>query len=229
MNRKQPPAHAARSRARLTRTEREKQLLDVALRLFIERGYQGTSIEELARAAGVTRPIIYAHFGSKDGIYLACLRRARQELDARFAAISGISSDLTERLRLGIDAYFGFVESHREAWSILFGGGVAVAGPAAEEATRMRFATVKGITELMTGVLPHVDRRTLEAYSHAVSGAGEQLAKWWLDNPALTREQMTTYMQAFAWHGLQRLSALPAKGRKNKKGQRRPSTPTTTV
>jgi AcrR family transcriptional regulator len=193
--------------SRMPRAAREKQLLDVALRLFIKQGYQGTSIEDLARAAGVTRPIIYAHFGSKDGIYLACLRRARAELDARLANGAN-SSDLAQRLIGGIDGYFSFVESDPAAWSILFGGGVAVAGPAAAEAARMRFATVERIITLIAEVLPHVDRETLEAYAHAVSGAGEQLAKWWLSRPKLSRAQVVSYHMAFASKGMQELLDL---------------------
>ena len=193
---------------RMPRAARERQLLDVALRLFIKRGYQGTSIEDLARAAGVTRPIIYAHFGSKDGIYLACLRRARAELDARLVGGAGRSNDLAQRLIGGIDGYFSFVESDRAAWSILFGGGVAVAGPAAAEAARLRFATVERIIARKADVLPHVERDTLEAYAHAVSGAGEQLAKWWLSRPKLSRAQVVSYHMAFAWKGMQQLLEL---------------------
>lgn len=200
--------------ARMPRAERERQLLDVALRMFIRHGYQGTSIEDLARAAGVTRPIIYAHFGSKDGIYLACLRRARAELDARLGAGAG-AGDLASRLKGGIDGYFSFVESDRAAWSILFGGGVAVAGPAAAEAARLRFATVDRITNLLAEVAPKVDRQTLEAYAHAVSGSGEQLAKWWLARRDLSREQVVAYHLAIAWRGLQHLQELNSKAAAN--------------
>lgn len=193
-------------RRRLTRAVRGQQLLDAAQRLFIENGYQGTSIEDLARAAGVSRPIIYHHYGSKDGIYLACLRRARVDLDQRLGAAAGDGSDnLQERLRRGIDAYFSFVQHDRASWSLLFGGGVAIAGSAAEEAMTLRFETVNRITDLLAQSLPRVARRKLEAYAHAISGSGEQLAKWWLQQPRMSRRQIVEQHLAFCWHGLRLL------------------------
>jgi len=190
----------------MTRASRELQLLDVALRLFIEHGYQGTSIEDVASAAGVTRPIIYHHFGSKDGIYLACLRRARAELDQRMIGAAQASVQPQERVLRGIDAYFAFVEDNREAWAILFGGGVAVAGPAAAEAARLRTATVQQIAVLLTATFPHVEKSLLEAFSHSISGAGEQLAKWWQANPSLSRAELVQHLLRFAWGGLQQFS-----------------------
>lgn len=193
----------APARARMDRASRERQLLDVALRLFIEHGYQGTSIEDLASAAGVTRPIIYHHFGSKDGIYLACLRRARAELNQRMIGAAQSPAEPQERVRRGVDAYFAFVEDNRAAWAILFGGGVAVAGPAATEAARLRTATVQQIAMLLIASLPQVDKLVLEAFAHCVSGAGEQLAKWWQSNPALSRAELVQHLMRFAWGGLQ--------------------------
>lgn len=196
------------SPSRLPRERRGQQLLDVALQLFIEQGYQGTSMEDIASAAGVSRPIIYNHYGSKDGIYLACLRSARAELD-RCIAESALAGDTLElRLRGGITGYFTFVERNRSAWRMLFGGGVAVAGTAAEEAAALRNATVRGITDLLASVVVGVDRPTLEAYAHATSGAGEQLAKWWQLNPEMSRSQVVDHLMAFAWQGLQPLAAM---------------------
>src|SRR5882757_4472745 len=67
---------------RVPRAIREQQLLDLAEALFIDNGYAGFSIEDLCQAANVSRPVVYHHFGSKDGIYLACLRRIRDEFEA---------------------------------------------------------------------------------------------------------------------------------------------------
>jgi AcrR family transcriptional regulator len=135
---------------RVPRAVREEQLLEVAEQVFGTQGYQGTSIEDIARTAGVTRPVVYDHFGSKEGIYLACVRRARAELERLINEAAGGKDDAGEALWGGINAYFEFVERHGRAWDVLFGQGSAVAGPAAEEVTRQRFATVQGIAELLT-------------------------------------------------------------------------------
>ena len=127
---------------------RAQQLLDVAERLFAARGYGSTSIEGIAREAGVTRPVVYEHFESKDGIYLACLKRARSDLEAMLAEATASATDPRERLRRGADAYFGFVERGPARWHVLFGGGAAVSGDVAEEAMRLHLATERRFAEL---------------------------------------------------------------------------------
>ena len=200
---------------RVPRAVREEQLLEVAEQAFAEQGYQGTSIEDIARMAGVTRPVVYEHFGSKEGIYLACVRHARAELERLIDAAAGSVDDPAARLWGGINAYFEFVERHGRAWDVLFGQGSAVAGPAAEEVTRQRFATVSGIAGLLGPFVSgtDVDDQAIEALAHALSGSGEQLAKWWRHNPHLSREQVAGYHMAFAWLGLEQ---LVEKARKSK-------------
>jgi AcrR family transcriptional regulator len=190
---------------RVPRAVREEQLLEVAEGVFAQQGYQGTSIEDIARAAGVTRPVVYDHFGSKEGIYLACVRRARAELERLINEAAGAANDPGAQLWGGINAYFEFVERHGPAWDVLFGQGSAVAGPAAEEVLRQRFATVHGIAELLAPFVSNADSEAIEALAHALSGSGEQLAKWWRKNPHLSREQIAGYHMSFAWLGLQEL------------------------
>ena len=74
---------------RVPREVRRGQLLVLAEQLFMEKGYGGFSIDDLCRAAGVSRPIVYEHFGSKDGIYLACLRGIRSEFESALLAAAG--------------------------------------------------------------------------------------------------------------------------------------------
>ena len=72
---------------------------------------------------------------------------------------------------------------------------------------RLRFATVGRIAELLGQAVPHVDPQSREALAHALSGSGEQLAKWWRLNPELSRQQIAGYHMAFAWLGLRELVA----------------------
>jgi len=214
---KAPARRPPKSTVRLPRVEREQQLLDAAITCFIAQGYQGTAVEDIAVAAGVTRPVIYNLFGSKDGIYLACLARARAELDRELMA-AATQATAQSRLRAGIEGYFRFVERNRESWQLLFAGGIAVAGPAAEEAQRLRFATVDRIVALLGVDLGGLPRRRLQAYAHALSGAGEQLAKWWMSQPRIRREELVENLMRLAWDGLQvelasRPSPPPAVGR----------------
>jgi AcrR family transcriptional regulator len=190
---------------RLTRGQRIEQLLDVAESLFAAQGYDATSIEQLAHAAGISRPIVYEHFGSKEGIYLACLRRARTGLDSAIAeAVVGVD-DLEQRLHAGIDACFTFIETQPERWAVLFNG-VAVTGTVATEATKLRFDTIGAIADLLRAAGTHAPDMEIEAFAHALSGAAEQIERWWRANPQLRRKDVVDYLHRFAWSGLHQLA-----------------------
>jgi AcrR family transcriptional regulator len=200
-----PASAAAKAPGRrMARAARVEQLLNVAEVLFAEYGYDGTSIERIAKAAGITRPVVYDHFGSKEGIYLACVSRARERFELAVAeGIVGVE-DLEQRLYAGLDACFAFIEEDPDRWAVMFRG-VAVTGHVADEALRMRFATVTALADLIHAGLPHAPRQKVEAFAHALSGAGEQLERWWRQNPELTRREIVDYFHAFAWHGLSQL------------------------
>lgn len=169
--------------------------------LFVSAGYQGTTIENIAAAAGVSRPILYNLFGSKDKIYLACLKRARECLNKSLIEAVGSASSFQDRLRAGIDGYFQFVERNRAGWRLLFGGGAAVAGSAAEDAKHLRFDTVEKIVGLLSPFLSGIDKTALEINAHALSGAAEQVAKWWIENDHVSRETVVELLTSLLWTG----------------------------
>jgi AcrR family transcriptional regulator len=181
---------------------RAEQLLDVAERLFAAHGYGSVSIERIARDAGVTRPVIYEHFGSKDGIYLACLRRARGQLEAMLFEAIASTSNLREQLERGADAYFGFVERDPARWHVLFGGGAAVSGEVAEEAMQLHLATERRFAELFARAAPQHEPQALLAFAHSIGGAAHQLAQWWLRTADVSREQVVSWYCQVSWEGL---------------------------
>jgi AcrR family transcriptional regulator len=164
-------------------------------------------MEDIAAAAGVTRPIVYNLFGVKDNIYLACLKLARENLEHHLAEAARTESTAHARLRAGIDGYFQFVEQDRAAWRLLFGGGAAIAGTVAGKAKSLRFETVKMIASLLEPNMPKVPRPILEMQSHALSGAAEQLAKWWIDNDQIPRGRVVEVLMDLLWRGFQSQSA----------------------
>lgn len=187
---------------RVPRALREEQLLDTALSLFAASGYEATSIVDIAAAASVTRPVVYRHFGSKDGIYLACLRRARAELDERLATAVAPETDPERQLRAGIDAYFAFVEERDREWDVLFGGGMPTDGPAAEGANELRHRTSALLAGLLRAAAPDVDPQRLDVFGSALNGMGVELARWWRRHPEITRAQMVDHYFALSWEGL---------------------------
>ena len=193
------------------RAVRERQLLDLAEELLAEHGYDGLAIEEIARLAGVSRPIVYAHFKDKESLYLACLRRAREELEQMILEATASAKSAREMVELGTNAYFEFVERRGQRWAVLFGG-AELSGPGAREITRLRFATVAQISQLIAAIAPRADQLTREAFAHGVSGSAEQVAKWWRENPQVKREDVVAQQVSFAWDGLSRIVNLPLDG-----------------
>jgi AcrR family transcriptional regulator len=186
------------------RAVRVRQLLDLAEEQLAEHGYDGLSIEEIAKLAGVSRPIVYSHFKDKESLYLACLRRAREELEDMILKATAKAQSAREMVELGTNAYFEFVERRGQRWAVLFGG-AELSGPGAREITRLRFSTVAQISQLIAVIAPRADQQTREAFAHAVSGSAEQVAKWWRENPQVTREEVVAQQVAFAWDGLSQI------------------------
>ncbi|WP_165872928.1 TetR/AcrR family transcriptional regulator [Nocardioides jejuensis] len=190
------------SRRRLSAEDRRSQIVETAAEVFIENGYQGTSLEDIAAHAGITRPLIYHYFRDKDALYLEVLTRARAALDA--AIIDRVPADASpeEQLRGGIEGYFHFVRDHMHLWELLFGGGTAVAGAVAEEATRQRFETSEKIALLVSAAAPEEPALRANAYAHAISGAGEALTRWWQHHPEVSLEEIVELHMDTVWRGL---------------------------
>lgn len=189
------------TRRRLTKTERRAQLLAAAESVFAERGYGSTTFEDIAARAEVTRPLLYTHFDSVEEIYLECHRTAREEMqqiliDATVAA----GSSPRDQLEAGLRAYFGFVRERPQRWELLYGPG-ASAGPLARQTAELRFATAEQMAALFAAAAPRLPAQEAIAYAHIVSGAAEQLAKWWQRHPSVTLDQVVQHIIDATWPG----------------------------
>src|SRR5919198_4165120 len=108
------------SRRRLTRDERRAQILDAAAGVFAERGYEGTSIDEVADAAGISKPVIYDHFDSKKDLHIALIDKQTDDMLAFWSERVSGEQSLERQLAAGFDAFLEFVETHEYAWRLLF-------------------------------------------------------------------------------------------------------------
>jgi AcrR family transcriptional regulator len=190
----------------MPRAERERQTLDVAEEVFAEQGYAAVSMEEIAARVGVSKPMLYDYFGSKEGLLLATIARARGELrevTERAAAEGGSAEDMLYR---GYLAYFQFIEAHRRAWLVLLQEPLLLGGAAEEiEATRRQQTDL--IAAQMESLVPDRPRRDLEAYAEIIVGASERLALWRMRNPGVTVEDAARHMMDLTWNGLHSLGA----------------------
>ncbi len=159
---------------RLGRAEREALMLQAAGEAFAIHGFHGSSMDEIAEAAGITKPMLYRYFGSKEGLYAAYLRITGKELveRVRTAGTRGQSSEA--RLRSGLSAFLTYVGEHRAGWTVLHGETTAPAdAQIASEVAELR----RRIVGLNTTVFGD------EAFAHAFTGAAESLATWWVNQP----------------------------------------------
>lgn len=188
---------------RLTPSERYEQLLPVAEDLFTRSGYAAVSMEDIARAAGVTRPVVYDHFGSKEGAYVACVERARAALEAELTSAMDPSAPPREQLRAGGDAFFAMLERDPARWRLLFGSSGVLGGTAADQLAELRFQTIERIRVIFTAMAPDAPADRITACAHVVSGAGERLGHWWLARPDLSRQEIVDHYVEICWAGLQ--------------------------
>lgn len=187
---------------RMTGADRERQLLDAAEELFADQGYAATSIEDIARTAGVTRPVVYERLGNKESAYLAVVARVREELEDQMMTLALEQTDPRAQLAAGADAYFSYLEEQPRRWTILYGSSTAMVGDLGERLTDARFATVEKIAALLRLHLAEADEERVETFSHLISGAVEQLGRWWLRHPDVRREDVVARFVELSWAGL---------------------------
>jgi AcrR family transcriptional regulator len=198
------PATSEHSRRRLPRAERERQMLTAARRIFATRGFQDASMDDIAAEVGISKPMLYAYFDSKEGLFLACADAAARDL---IAALEETSTTGPPDLRMwrGILAYLTWVDDNREGWRILYRSGPARSGPFAAGLAGTRAAMAEALTRLFgytatdKGVAPvgaHI-----EPLAHAFAAAAEAMAEWWLAHPKEPKEVPALRLMNFAWQG----------------------------
>lgn len=193
-------------RRRVSRAERERQILDAAVAVFGERGYQAASMDMVAERVGVTKPVLYAHFGSKDGLLLACIARARAEL-LEVTTTAAASADCPEEmLRRGTLAFFEYLERREPAWAFLYSE-ATVAGDALEG---IRAQQTDFIAALLAAQAPDADPQRLTGWAQVIVGACERLALWRGSARTVTSEQATEYLMDLVWTGLAAVGGAPA-------------------
>jgi AcrR family transcriptional regulator len=179
----------------MPRERREQLILDVAGQVFARAGYESASMDEIADHAGVSKPMLYTYFGSKEGLYLAYIERAGGELLERLVGARPVDRSPGSMLRARITEFLSFVEEHRDGWQVLFRE-LASTRPFSERVAELR-ERIAGAIRIMvqegTSACSGNPPAAADAIAHALVGAGESLANWWLDHPDVPRDQVATW------------------------------------
>jgi AcrR family transcriptional regulator len=189
---------------RLPAARRRAQLLLVALEVFAERGFHPTSMNELAEAAGVTKPVLYQHFRSKRDLYRQVLTDVGDQLLDAITKATAAAETPREQAELGFAAYFRFVHDDRAAFAVLFGGGTRRDPEFASLVDRVEDAVADAIAALIDveGLSP-TDRHRL---AHGLVGLAEGTSRAWMaDGAAESPEHLARLVTDLAWRGLRGL------------------------
>jgi AcrR family transcriptional regulator len=187
---------------RPSREQRREALLAVAAREFAGGGWAETSVDQIARAAGVSAPVLYTHFGSKRGLFLVLLERHGAALLDRIGTAVSAQPTPETQLRASIDAFLDFVANDNFAWRTLFRDPVADL----EIATRQRAAQVE-TTHLIArmfvaGGAPAENEAEVTLVAQLFKSALNGLAAWWWDHPELDQQRLATLAHQTLWHGV---------------------------
>ena len=161
---------------RLPAVRRRRQLLDVALEVFAGRGYHGTSMEDVAEAAGVTKPVLYQHFASKRDLYQELLDDVGRHLVEVVLKATASVAGPRQQVAAGFDAYFRFVAERESAFRLPFGGDER-AGEFAEAVRKVEDAMAEAITPLIEADVDDDHRRLL---AYGIVGLAEAASRWWV-------------------------------------------------
>ncbi len=156
-------------------------------------------MDRIANRAGVSKPMLYAYFGSKEGLYVAYIERTGGELVQRLVAADGATTG-DARLRAVVDEFLAFVQEHDDGWTVLFRE-LNTSRPAAEQVTELRIQIVSEVRRMLEGnggAGPGLGPLESEGVAEAIVGAGEALANWWLKKPGVRREDVADWYVGLA-------------------------------
>ncbi len=178
-------------------------MLAVAEAVFAERGYQDASMDEIARRVGVTKPMLYAYFGSKEGLLVATIARVREDMTAAVVESLAGAETLREVLWRGLLAYHEFVAEHDQGWAVVREvGSQAVADQVEEVRRRLRDL----IAEMIRVYAPDAPALNREGYAELIVGACERAAIWRQTRDDVTPRQAAELVMDGLWNGIERLS-----------------------
>ena len=198
-----------RARSRMTGSQRRAQLLDVSRWLFAEKGFDNTSVEEIAARAEVSKPVVYEHFGGKEGVYAVVVDREIQALTtALTGALEGAGHPkvLVERTALALLTY---IETSEDGFRIL------VRDSPVAQATGTFSSLIGDVATQVEHLLADqfklrgLDPRTAPVYAQMLVGMVALTGQWWLDARSHKKAEVAAHLVNLAWNGLSGLERRP--------------------
>jgi len=193
--------------ARLTASERREQVLHVALTVFGKNGYHNTSMNEVADAAGVTKPVLYQHFDSKRALYIAVLETVGEGIIAAIKSATRATPSGKEQTEAGMIAYFTWVAGDPNGFSLLFGGGTRRDEEFAAVARKIEKVSAELIAPLIEA---GVDADYQRMVAHALIGMSEGVSRHLIQRgDPIDANTVGGQLASLAWAGLRAVGHKP--------------------
>lgn len=195
----------------MTGNERREQLLNIGRELFAEKGYEATSIEEIAQRAKVSKPVVYEHFGGKEGLYAVVVDREMQALLDRVTKAL-VATHPRAMLEQAAVALLSYIEDEQEGFKILVRDSPVAstsgnfASLLSDIASRVEHIVAQEFSKL------DFDPKMAALYSHALVGMVALVGQWWLEAERPSRDKVAAHLVNLAWNGLSRLDPKPRLG-----------------
>ncbi|MCZ8014600.1 TetR family transcriptional regulator [Limnobacter thiooxidans] len=194
---------------KVPKEQRMGQILEVAGSVFSRQGFHSTSMEEIAEGAGVTKPLLYRYFGSKDALYLATITQVGNHLMSGLSILMA-NPNPKDRLKLIMLSFLTFVERHREGWSVLYNEALTSVGPVGEKVAFFRTSFIEAAAKTIEELNQPADQeRTQEkagiqavALANIMVGAVEAGARWWIQHPEIPIRDMQKMIETSLMPGL---------------------------
>lgn len=197
------------ARQRMTGQQRREQLVSVSRELFAEKGFEGTSIEEIAARAEVSKPVVYEHFGGKEGVYAVVVDREVQALTSALTdalRAGGHPKILVERTALALLTY---IEQNESGFRIL------VRDSPVAQASGTFSSLIGDVATQVEHLLAYqfkkrrLDTRSAPIYAQMLVGMVALTGQYWLDSRQLKKTEVAAHLVNLAWNGLKDLEAKP--------------------
>jgi AcrR family transcriptional regulator len=194
---------------RMTGPQRREQLLEVGRKLFAEKGFEGTSVEEIAAKAGVSKPVVYEHFGGKEGLYAVVVDR---EIRTLLEGITdALRAEATSRglLEAAALALLDYVEGSTDGFRIL------VRDSPAGQSTGSFASLISDVASQVEHLLAaefksrKLDPKTAPIYAQMLVGMVALTGQWWLDSRKFKKADVAAHLVNLAWNGLSGLERKP--------------------
>ncbi len=195
---------------RMTGRQRREQLVAVGRSLFAHKGYDGTSVEEIASRAGVSKPIVYEHFGGKEGLHAVIVDR---ETESLLSALEEALEDHHQHPRVLVEkaalAFLTYIEEHEDGFQILVRDSPAAQGSGTYSSLLVDVASqVEHLLQRQMGIRQFNTTHAV-MYSQMLVGVVSFTGQWWLESKTPSKEVVASHIVNLAWNGLKGLVSSP--------------------